>query len=304
VLDRLRVMGIKFEATPGTAESLADADGAFYVLNPKIVQDAKEDHREKEGSLGEWPLVTGAPTGTATFSMEMFGGAANPAWALACLAGCGMGYNGSKFILTALAPDAVGSTSKSLTIGLYQNGRVLKIYGAMGNAVFHFVSGERVVVDYTFKGKWAAPADATILAPTWTTATPLKWANSSLSLGGYAPKIAKLDLDLQNEVYLRPDANHADLSGIAHAMITKRLPQIKMDPEAVLIATKDLYAEWKAGTETGSAVTWVARAGADDATFSGTKGMWVGPNPGERSGLLTDEVTMQLNADDLEITFT
>jgi hypothetical protein len=74
-----------------------------------------------------------------------------------------------------------------------------------------------------------------------------------------------------------------------------------MNPEAGLVATKDVYGDFLASTE--AALSFICRSANDSATFSAGGLQFINPQEGDRNGVQTDDIAFQLNDDDLQVTF-
>src|SRR5690606_13116157 len=123
------------------------------------------------------------------------------------LPACGWVENAGVFTPKTAPPGTVAGV-KTLTIGTYEDGLFKRLRGCMGNAVFTFIAGQKVMVAFTFTGIWDDPSDVAILTPTYPTTKPPRFANSGFSIGGsggWEPKLEQLTIDLGNEVVLRED---------------------------------------------------------------------------------------------------
>jgi hypothetical protein len=288
LLRRKRVLAAKIEGTPGTAESLSASDAAFNVFNATMQPTITQEEREGQSAFSPLPSIPGALSGTCTFSIELTGGGSTPAWASTFLPACGLVESSGTFTPKSEGP---GSNVKTLTIGLYENGLVKKLRGAMGNAVFIFISGQRIMVEFTFTGIWVPPTDATILAPTYPTATPLRFVSADLTLGSYTPVMRELRLDLGNVVTLREDAN--DPSGYVSAIITGRKMVGTMDPESKLVATEDSYGKWLNLTERAMSINVGSTGNMVD--FDAPRLQFTNLQEGDRNGIQVDTISYQLN---------
>lgn len=251
MLNKKCVLAAKIETTPGTAVSLAGADATFNVFNAKITPDINFNPREGQESMSALAGTNDAYAGTCTFSMELTGGSSIPAWATTFLPACGL--VASSLVMSPQSNPPGSGGVKSLTIGRYVDGKFYSIKGAMGNAVFRFVAGARIMIDFTFRGVWVPPSDVSILAPTHTTVEPLRFVSSALAIGAYSPKVANMTIDLGNEIYLREDS--ASSAGLISAIIADRKMKGTIDPEAALVATRDNHAVWLARTTAALAIT-------------------------------------------------
>lgn len=294
LLTRVRVLAAKIETTPGTAESLADADAAMNVFDPLPQPNIQFAERAGQGGFSPLKGTLGAYGGSITFMTEVVGrgtsGAGVPKWAATLLPACGFVDDGNG----AFSPvsEAPGSNCKALTLGCYQNGLYKQIRGAMGNAVFNFVSGEVTRVTFTFTGIWDDPADDTILnAPALTLPDPLRFVSSALTLGSWSPKVANLSIDLGNQVVLRQDPS--DASGYKTALVTNRRITGSIDPEADLVANRDTYGNWTSLTE--EALSLVLGSGFNQVDFDAPKLQVTNVQEGDRELLQIDNVEFQLN---------
>jgi len=302
LIKRIRTLAAKAEGTPGTAEALTAAEAAFNVFNADIQHAIEMVSRQKQAGFSQLPAVPGGRQGRCTFSTHFYGATATPAGMAAFLPGVGMGLDGGSayYQLVTPPPEAAAATQKALTLATYQNGRIKKIHGAMGNMRCAFPAGKLATAEFDFLGKWNAPIDGAILAPTYPTLSPLRVVSASLTVGAYGDfKIANVTLDLGNVLYLREDVN--DALGFSSCVIMDRLPIVTIDPESSLIATKDLYAEWLASTEAD--LSMVLTNGTDTCTITADDLQFMDPQEAERNGLEVDNINCQLNADDLKFLF-
>lgn len=294
LLTRVRVLAAKIETTPGTAESLADADAAMNVFDPLPQPNIPFAERVGQGGFSPLPGTLGAYGGSITFSTEVVGrgvsGGAAPKWAATLLPACGFQNNGDGTFTPV--SEAPGSNAKCVTLGCFENGLYKQIRGAMGNAVFNFVSGEVVRVTFTFTGIWDDPSDDTILnAPALTLPDPLRFVSASLTRGSWSPKIASMTLDLGRQVKLREDAS--DPSGYKTAIITAGRVTGSIDPEAELVANHDTYGLWTDRDE--AAVSLVIGSGFNQVDFDLPAVQFVNVQEGDRELLQIDQVDWVAN---------
>ncbi len=299
LLWRVRLLAVKTEAAPGTAEVLAGADAALNVFEAKAEQGIAMAEREGQGGRVWLPHVPEHKMGRITFKMEMNGGSAQPATMNTLLPACGLGFSVTKYLIDKRPPDATSSSQKTVTMALYENGVFKQIYGAQGNVKFLLEAGKRVLMEFNFLGIWSPPSDVGILGPTYPTLAPLRWEDGDFTIGAWTPQCSKLELDLNNQLEMRE--NQETATGLAYAVIANAHPSGRFDPEADLIATKDVEADWLAGTEAN--IAFKPENGAATATFSATKCVFTDPKEDQRHGILVHDLGFELNADDLQIIF-
>jgi hypothetical protein len=300
---RRRVLAAKVEATAGTAESLTGSEAAFNVFNALIQPNTTNEPREGQGGFSPLASVPGARSGTCTFSTEITAAATVPSWASVFLPACAFIDTSNVFSPKSQPPGGSG-LPKTLTMATYIHGVRKMLRGCMGNAVFRFVAGQKIIVDFTFTGIWVDPDDTAILTPTYPTVTPLRFANSGLTIGGYSPKIREMTLDFGNQVILREDAN--DPSGYCHAAVTGRNINGKLDPELTTVAAKDWHNEWLTMVEQALAIS--ITSGTQLFEVDAPKLQFNNLQEENRNDITTEGVTFQCNrnaaAGDDELTLT
>ena len=222
-----------------------------------------------------------------------------PGWAT-WLAGCGLGFDTTFYKVSYLAPDAAASATDSITFGLYTDGKLKQIHGAMGNAILNLPSGRLGVGEFDFQGIWNAPIDGILLVPVYPAAAPMRVVSSVLTLGAYGDfRIANVRIDIGNTLYPREDVDAAE--GIYFVCISDRLTKVTLDPEASLVATKDVYGEWLAGT--AADLTCLLSNGVYKCTITLSDVQIVNPQEADRNGVEVDTLECQTLTDDLKLTF-
>jgi hypothetical protein len=284
---RFTVLAAKVEATPGTAEALTASEAAYNIFDAQITPNIPMSERPQQGSYRHNAAVAGPRSATCTFRIELTGNGSGgvPTWATVFLAACGVVNSGG--VLTP-RNEVVGANVKTITIGVYEAGRRSRMSGAMGNAVFEFVSGQLIGIDFTFTGKWEGEDDQTLIVPTYPTRLPLRAAATTFTIGSVTPCFETMTFDLGNEVYLRP-CSTTD-SGFAAAVITSRRPVFSLDPEAKLVATDDRYGRWLASTT--QAFSYAVEDADDSITFAAPAVQIMNVTPGERGNLITDNTEL------------
>ena len=290
LLSRLSVLAVKVETTPGTAESLTNAEAAYNFMDAEINGDITVSTRPIQGSFRKLPGVPGARAAEATFSLELTGDGAGtyPAWATTLLAGCGIAESPTD----SATPfnEAPGANVKTLTLGLYENGRRKLMSGAVGNVVFNFVPGEPVMMNFTFRGVYQGVSDTAILAPTYPTITPIRASSSggAFTINSVAQTFASASFDVGNQIELRPSVSTA--SGFSHGIITDRTPVWNIDPEAKLVATADVFGDWVSGTTRALSVS-ISDA-EDTVRFIAPAVQKTSVSNADRNGLRVDTQTL------------
>lgn len=282
---RIRVMAAKVETTIGTDASISASDGAFNAYDVMIQPTIDTEARESQGSFDYLSAVPGARMGTATFKTDLGwdGSATVPTWASVLLPGCGWVNSSGVFNAVSEAP---GSNAKTLTIACYMGGKLKKIVGAMGAFRMVLPTARMGYIEWTFQGVWVAPTDTALITPTYPTAAPIR-ANGSLTYGGDALKVENVTVDSGNEVVLREDT--AVDAGYCNAIVVNRHSTITANPEADLVANRDVYGDWVARTE--AAFTYTLDGPADSTlAISAPKAQIVSAAEGDRNRIVIDEI--------------
>lgn len=289
-----RQLALKVESAAGTAEALTVSEAGHEVydltIEPNIEFVQRVPGRASHGTLA---AVPGVRAGTASFRLPLRGKGSSgvPAWG-DLLKGCGMALNTATY-----SPSSVASNKKTLTIGAYCDGLFKKIHGAMGNVTFEFVNGQICWARFEFQGIWNAPTDVALVAPTYETTVPPRWAGGTFTLGSNVPLVTRAEINLGNQVMLREGKNPGtagDASGIYHAFITGRAPTLTMDAEADTVASWDAFGQLLAGTEL--ALSLVLGASSNNIlTFAAPKVQITQAPEADRNGLAIHNLTCQLN---------
>ena len=296
LLKRVRVLAVKHETTIGTPIATTATDAAFNAYDVEIQAANEFLPRPAQASMSMLPGVIGLRSGTVTFKTELFGNGAagSPGWADTLLPACGFIEATDTFSPLSAPPSTTPGTgvNHTVTIAVYENGVRKSISGAMGSFKLNFESGKIATIEWSFTGKWEAPTDAAILAPTYPTISPLRFAAATLTIGGAAPGcVQSLSVDVANTVTLRECATKA--SGYESALITDRSIKGTWNPESRLVATEDVFGLWIAGTE--EAFSLSLTDGTDTITIAAPKAQRVNVQEGDRNGIQTDEIEWQAN---------
>lgn len=288
LLSRLSVLAAKVEATPGTLESLTGSDAAFNVMNAEFNANIDVTTRPIQGSFRKLPGVPGQRLATCTFSIELIGTGAGgvPTWATVFLAGCGL-VNSTGTITPR--DEAPGSNVKTLSIALYEAGRVKRMRGAVGNVVFEIVPGQAVMANFTFTGVFDSIADTAILAPTYPTLLPIRAASGAATINSIAQVFSTCSFDVGNTIAVRPTVGNAQ--GATHGIITDRTPVFSIDPEATVVTGNDIWSDWTSATT--RALSIQIEDATDSITFAAPAVQRMTIANGDREGLRLDTQTLQ-----------
>lgn len=309
LLTKNRVLAAKIEGTPGSAESLSASDATFNVWDYDDVSlDAPFVERPGQNSFSPRPGVAGARGARARFKTHIVGGASMPAWANAFLPSCGLGITSLVAAPYSAAPETASSKTRNITLAVYQGpaGPVRKMYGAMGNMVMRFRSGQPVEAEFEYSGVWSAQADGAIISPTYASTVGPRFADSGLVIGSVTPRVPEMTLDLGNDVTLIEDGV-TGTPGYFAAVVTMRRPTLEIVAQFTKVADFDPFADYEAGTE--RAISWSIGSTGNAIAFAAPKAQLMqAPTVAARNGVQYATLRYQLNgsaaAGDDELTTT
>lgn len=292
LLARKKLIAAKIESTPGTAESLADADVAFRAYDYEdISPTVPTEPRQAQGSMSHNVAARGPRSGVVTFKTPLHGdgAAGTPTWASTLLPACGFVESLGTFSPTSEPP---GSNVKTLTMAVYKDGLKTILRGCAGNFKLMMESGQEIAIEWTFTGVWSKPADVAILTPTEPSTGALRFASTTFTIGGAAPGcVQNLEIDAGGVVTLLNCPTTAE--GYDYAIVADRRPVGTLDPETRLVATEDLHGKWLDGTE--EALSVALTDGTDTITIAAPKLQRTNVQPGSRENVSIDQVEFQLN---------
>lgn len=303
--NEIRTIAAKIEDTPGTAETLAAADAALDVYEPTIQATIEMEERNAQGAYNKYSQVAGQRMGTVTFRTDVTVGAtALPEWATTFLPACG--WVESTNVYTPRS-GAVGSNVKTLTIGVYENGLLKSIAGAMGTFRIVCPAGRLAFIEWTFTGVWQDVTDTAILTPTHPADTPIRFASATCTYDSTAQRVENLTIDAGNNVIMREDPTTA--SGYIAAAVTNRYPKITANPESTLVTDDDHYGDWLSAGEAALAVT-LNGPSSSSLAISAPAAQIINCQEGDRNGIQIDDIEWACNKNganqdqELSLTFT
>lgn len=310
-LSRKQAVGIKLEATQGTAETLAATDftHAYDVNITPMVELIPQKYVST--SLSRFADLPGKKYYEVEFTLPLKGsGTAGTAIAPlgAALQACGLvETDGASDV--AYAPTSAPASAnyygpgKSCTVKIYQDGMLHVAAGCMFNLSFDIEAGKPVGLKFKGKGIYAAVTDAAFVTVTALTNNPPVVISAAAQVQAYAATFGKMSIDLGNEIAELPDVNSAN--AILGFMITDRNVTGSFDPNRVLVATHDFFGKMMSGAEAASTIKVGGTAG-NICTITMPKTQYGQVKSGDRGGVATLETPLLFNrnAGDDEIVFT
>lgn len=288
MLSRLAVVAAKIETTEGTAEVLANADANLLVMEPKFTPNIPLFKRNLvDGSFSKHAAIPGTLAGEISFKVEVKGsGTAGTAPALGkLLKACGFGETIVALTSVTYAPKSLNADVPSLTLAIYRGGLRKQLRGCRGLVKYSAKSGEPGLLDFTFRGVYAAVADVATLTPTGVETTlPPALLSAALSVQGFSAFASAIAFDMGNVITVRQDVNKVE--GVFSGRLTDRDPKGSLDPEEELVATHDWYGKWVSGAL--GQLTWKHGVTAGNiCTITAPKCQYQNVQEGEREGLAT-----------------
>jgi len=306
LLEARTQIAAKKETVEGSAETLSASD-AFLAANVKFTPNfAMGERKNVSSSLSPWASIPGVRSAKLEFDVELKGsGTAGTAPALGnLLKACGFGETVAASTSVTYAPAS--SSISSMTLAVYQDGVIKKIWGARGNVSLKLEDGAPGWLHFEFTGADFSVTDGTMLSSvTYESTKPPAFLSATLTIDSYSALIGLLEINMNNEVNLRKDANSQ--SGYKSAVITNRKPTMTIDPEQVLVATHDFYGKLRTGNE-GSLSLVLGSTTGNICTISAPKVQYTGISDDVRDGIRVLGITCQLNRssgdDEISIAFT
>jgi len=265
-LTKYRVMCGTIETTPGTAETLADADFDVRVLEPSLTINVEMDMSPTKYSTGDFGLGESIPGPTSANCSFMVKGVNNPNATDEpnfgkFLQGCGLGvdtYSGEAWGSGVVYYADSDYTEKSLTLGMYDiergatpSGLRYLFSGAMGNCT---ISAEGTGKPYMFNFEYTgaldgvsdiAKADIPVLTSPQTD-IPDRFLNGSGTIGGVEVCISTLELNLNNTI--SPVQCQSSSTGYSKFGLTDQAPTLTINPLLTRETDYDFYSKLTGGT--------------------------------------------------------
>ncbi len=236
----------EIEATEGTAETLEAAD-AFLVFNAAFDPDvAMNERKPLKGRFGASLSVPGKRMAKMTFDVELVGtsSAGSAVHFADALKACGVAE--TLVASTSATYKPTSNSVSSVTLAMYVDGKRYMMWGARGTAKLTLESGKPGMLHFEFTGADWSVADVALLSGvSYNSVIPPVFQDVTFTIDSYAAQIAKIDIDFGNTVTLRSDITTP--SGYLSAMITDRKAAMTIDPEEVLSATEDFWANLRSG---------------------------------------------------------
>jgi hypothetical protein len=146
-------------------------------------------------------------------------------------------------------------------------------------------------IEWEFSGVWIPPTDVALIAPTYPTALPLRYGQSTTTWNAIALCLENITLDAGNQVVMRECAAG---NGYEAAMVVNRAIKVTGNPEMKKIATQDRWGAFIAMTE--AALTWnLDGPGASVLTMAAPKAQLTKTVEADRNNIVVDQLEWSCN---------
>ena len=204
------------------------------------------------------------------------------------------------------APTSHKSSYTRICLTTFIDGLRIMYLGCMGSFSINCPLDGVPTVDWEFEAADFEVSDALLPdGASYDEQTPEPVLMSGFSFGGFHFDAANIRFAMNNNVVLRQSANAS--GGHVNAMVTGRAPSGSFDPEAVLKATDDVFADWESGAQLPLGVQIGHRAG-NICTITAPRCQYVDLGFSDRDGLLTYDAPFRLardiGDDEISIVFT
>lgn len=183
----------------------------------------------------------------------------------------------------------------SVTVGVYRDGMLFRLAGARGNVSIEGNVGEPAFLNFTFSGVRVAATDTALLTVTHETTEPPAFKSATTYIDSLQAVYSAMSVDMGNVLAQRESA--AASAGVLSYYITDRDPRLTIDPEMVLVATKDFHGRLHSAS-TGWWSTQVGSTSTNRVLLGSPKVQYLGVGHGDRSGLFIANLEYGLVAPD------
>lgn len=193
-------------------------------------------------------------------------------------------------IPAAVVYSPASASVPSLTMHIYMDGLKWRFAGARGTVTLTLTSGGVARMSFRFTAMYIDKDDAAVPAVTLDNTRPPVWRNGKAKIERVAAAIQELTIDVGNTLST-PDNPNA-LEGFDPAQIFNRKIVGSINPSATLVATRDLMADFRAGTKRQIHAQLGNTAG-NRLAITIPQALPTNNNPSNRSGLAVENVPFE-----------
>ena len=247
LLTRRKLILAEIEVTYGTDPTPVPADDSVLVEDLAWANEGLKmiERPAVRPSLGALQSIYGGRLVTVTFNVESKGSgvAGTPPEIGKLLRACSL--DETIVASTSVTYSLVSTGLESITLYVYEDGKLIIVTGCRGNVSAVFEAGNKVMFAFTFTGHVSAQTDAALPTPSYDTVTPEPFIGGAFLIDGFAGVISSLNFDLTNQLAMPASVNGVD--GFDEVTITARNVQGSIDPLDELVATVDYLANFTSG---------------------------------------------------------
>ena len=238
-LFKLATIGVQLESSYGADAGVLDSD-LFLAEGIEIAPAGEMVERPlQHGSLASYPHLMGKKWAELRFTTEVKGTLQKLD---ALFKACSM-----KKVDTTYYPETPsGESINSVSIYVYAGGNLFKLLGAVGTLELVAVAGDRVLINWDFRGLWSNPTTTALVeGSAYDDTIPPIFESTLFNLGGESLCIETLNLALNNTISTRVCSNSS--SGVGGFIITARAVGGNLNPEAKKESDYAFFSDWAGG---------------------------------------------------------
>lgn len=300
----------KIESSYGVDPTPTASANCLLIKDPQIKPKGESLVRDVlRASLSPLGATIGMKEVEVTFKTELKGTGTRgqlPAfgWEGVLFRACGMSETVSAG--TSITYQPVSTGFESCTLYIYKDGIRHIVTGCRGSFKITGEVGKPLEVEWSLKGIYNTPTDASPAAVTVSPVLPQPLLNAGFTIGAYAAVASKIEIDLAATIGARKSINHP--AGIVEQMYTGRDTKGSFDPIAVLEATHPFWQRWTDGTLAAMNLGPIGATSGNIVTITAPKVQYMEINYGDREGEMSYDVPLRFcqdaGDDELVITIT
>lgn len=172
------------------------------------------------------------------------------------------------------------------TIGLYMDGVLYTLAGCRGTWSLSNPAAGPGKFSFTFSGMFVSKTDVAVPSCTYDSTRPPIFKGGYMLIDRVAAAMATFSLDNGNQV-IYPENPNAD-EGFDPSIITERSMTGSVDPQATLVATRDIMTAMRNGTQQIIHARWGSSAG-NRVGITIPTALYTANDPGDRQGIMTEQ---------------
>jgi hypothetical protein len=188
------------------------------------------------------------------------------------------------------------SSIPSFSMACYEDGLLTKFNGCRGNVTFAIDSGGIGRLSFTFTGRYEGRTDTAVPTPTFDAyVSPPVFKGATMKYDRTSAAVQSLSLDFGNKLVL-PD-NPAATEGFDPGEITERELTGSINPKATLVASRDIFSDFRGNTRKIIHARWGGTAGNRiGITIPAAQPM--DHSPEDRSGIMAESYKFFASGDE------